>query len=223
MKRDTAELLAAYVDGVGELTPSERRRVELLLASDKAARDDESATRDLIGKLRALPPQGEPDWTALERSIQEAAKEMDRPRRSAWLTFGGGEVVPRPWYRRFWFTIPAGLALAGGAAVLVFALRGGSTTETESPVVVHAPAPVEQPPVETDGPVAVYLDGTELELAVESSNLAEDRLDEMTFAGLETFDVADNLLGEDFGWIDDLDDDALRRLEGLIEKQNKGT
>src|SRR5436305_1854220 len=74
-KRDTAELLAAYVDGVGELTALERRRVDRYLASDPVARSDEGATRELLGKLRELP-SNEPDWSALENSILDAVPDQ---------------------------------------------------------------------------------------------------------------------------------------------------
>src|SRR5258705_11888029 len=82
----TPELLAAYVDGVSELTPEDRRRVEDCLASDARARADETATRELLGQLRDLPPPGgAPDWAALERSIGDAV----------------GPTAPRSWWRRF--------------------------------------------------------------------------------------------------------------------------
>jgi anti-sigma factor RsiW len=207
MKRDTAELLAAYVDGVGELSPSERKRVELYLAAEPGARDDEAATRELLGTLRELPPQGEPDWTALERSIHEAV----------------GEAAPQPWWRRWRLALPAGFALAGAAAVLVLVLRGGAAPGERAEPVVQVPAPVEPMPAAPEhDTVAVYLDGDDLELAIETADLAEDTLDEITFAGLDDLEVADNLLGEDLGWVDELDDAALRRLEGLLERA-KGT
>jgi hypothetical protein len=222
MKRDTAELLAAYVDGVGELTPSERRRVELYLADQQGARDDESATRDLIGKLRELPPQSEPDWTALERQIQEALPDE----------------TPRVWWRRF--ALPAVLALAGATAILVLALRGTTPEPTPDPIV-HVPAPtVEDAPVVVEQPiddrVAVYLDGTDLELALESAELADDKLDELTLsalsAGIEStseasrkessrqwFDTRESLLGEDLGWVDELGDAELQKLERLLDRK----
>ena len=46
--RSADELLAAYVDGVTELTTEERRRVEELLAQDPALRTDEAKTREVI-------------------------------------------------------------------------------------------------------------------------------------------------------------------------------
>jgi hypothetical protein len=198
------ELLAAYVDGVGELTPSERRRVELLLADETGAREDEAATRDLIGKLRELPRQSEPDWITLERSIQEAV----------------GDEVPRPFWRKWRFAVPV-LALAGATAIAVFALRGTSEDSVPAPIVIETPTPERAPADET---MAVYLDGTDLELAIETAELADDRLDEMTFAGLDSFEPEENLLGNDLGWVDDLDEADLQRLEGWLERKKvKGT
>src|SRR5437667_9325055 len=83
-ERDVDHLLAAYVDGVAELTPDERKAVEARLASDPIARVEQAATRELLGSLRDLAPHGnEPDWSAMERAIGDAV----------------GPSVPRPWWR----------------------------------------------------------------------------------------------------------------------------
>ncbi len=61
------ELLSAYVDGVGELTPEERRAIELELP---ALRADADATRELLAALRELPEVGnEPVWNDLAKRI----------------------------------------------------------------------------------------------------------------------------------------------------------
>src|SRR5262245_19282506 len=111
MSRDPKELLAAYVDGVGELTADERRRVEQLLHDDPTARADEAATRELLDNLRDLPPLGvEPSWTALEQSI---SREV-------------GPDVPRvPWWRRNLKWIESSLALAATAAIAIVWLSRG--------------------------------------------------------------------------------------------------
>src|SRR5262245_11315037 len=71
----SAELLTAYVDGVAELPADERRAIERWLADDPPARADADAVHELLGRLRALPPDydgGEPpDWAAMERSIRQ--------------------------------------------------------------------------------------------------------------------------------------------------------
>src|SRR5262245_40801273 len=103
MRRDTAELIAAYADN-GELTLEERRRVEHLLASSDEAKAEETATREMISALRDLPPAREPDWTTLERSIQAAVPDR----------------VPSPWWRTWRLAIPV-LAL-GGATLLAVML-----------------------------------------------------------------------------------------------------
>src|SRR5689334_16487264 len=83
-ERDVHNLIAAYVDGVTELTPDERKAVEARLADDPAARTEQAATRELLDSLRDLAPHGnEPDWSAMERAIGEAV----------------GPTVPRPWWR----------------------------------------------------------------------------------------------------------------------------
>src|SRR5687768_12336163 len=123
-RRETAELLAAYVDGVTELSADERRRVEAKLASDPALRDDETATRDLISQLRSMSPADhEPDWSALERSIHDAV----------------GPDVPNPWWRRWRWALPT-VALATTAALaLLVVLRPGDTAE---PVIDPVVAPI---------------------------------------------------------------------------------
>src|SRR5688572_9157503 len=101
MRRDD-ELLAAYVDGVTELTTEERRHVEELLARDPALRTAESDTKAVLDQLRALPPEGvEPDWTALERAIRDEV----------------GPTVPRSWWRPAWRWLVPATALALAAAV----------------------------------------------------------------------------------------------------------
>src|SRR5262245_62960485 len=84
-------LLTAYVDGVAELSPDERKRIEARLADDPPARADEAEVRALLGRLRELPPEGnEPDWSAMERSIRAAV----------------GSEVPRPWWRAWRWLVP---------------------------------------------------------------------------------------------------------------------
>src|SRR4051812_3100114 len=113
MRRDTDELLAAYVDGISELTPAERRRVEARIANEPSLRDDANATRDLLSELRELPPSGdEPssiDWNALERSISDAV----------------GPDVPRPWWKRWRWMIPTAALATTGAIVLLIVVRPG--------------------------------------------------------------------------------------------------
>lgn len=136
------ELLTAYLDGVAELTPDERRRVEAAL--DPA---DADATRALLGQLRSLPGAGrEPDWAAMERSISLAV----------------GTRVPRPWWRVTWkWALPV-VACGAAALALVVALR-----PAPEPVAPTATAHVEQAhPAEPAAPSAplVYLDGEALDI-----------------------------------------------------------
>src|SRR4051812_39433380 len=85
------ELLTAYVDGVAELSPDERHRIEAHLAEQPRARADQAAVRALLDQLRALPHEGsEPDWVAMERSIRQAV----------------GDAVPRPWWRNWRWLAP---------------------------------------------------------------------------------------------------------------------
>lgn len=190
------DLLAAYVDGVTELSPDERRRVEARL-DDPGTRTEEQATRTLLGQLRELPPTGsDPDWSALERSIHDAV----------------GPDVPRSWWRGWRWAIPA-VALAATAAIcFVLLQRPGS----HDAVVVIPPAPavpdIERAPA-TDS-VALWLDGRQVDVPSDADELLDDPLLE-----LEDPAFVDGLLApSDLAWaIDELDDEALDRAEKLLE------
>ncbi len=136
MAANDDELLAAYVDGVAELTPEERRRVE-----GKLGELDVAGTRDVIQQLRALPPEGtEPDWRAMQARIAKAIDE-----------------APRPWWRR-WFVPVGGLAVVVGAALLLLTMRHDEPAPTvQPPVAVQMPdAAVPAPPAQA---TELWLDG----------------------------------------------------------------
>ena len=189
------ELLTAYLDGVAELTPDERRRAEAAL--DPAAAE---ATRALLGQLRAMPDVAgaEPDWTAMARSISLAV----------------GPRVPRPWWRSSWrWALP--LAACGAAVAIVLALRPGDAPAPIAHVEAPRPAPVE-PAAHAPAPLVdlsplVYLDG------------AATSIDAIDPAVLDEPDVVadeDNLLPTE-QWIDRLDDRALDRAELVLAKRKK--
>lgn len=209
--REERDLLAAYVDGVGELTAAERRRVERYLA-EPGARDAQAATRALIDQLRELPPEAdhpdrEPDWSALERSIAEAV---------------GDEVPRRSWWFRWRFALPA-FALAAAGAIVLLVIDRRDPSDEISPIVFH-PRTEETPPVfaAADQRVTVYLDGTDLELALEAADEADAELDDVFLdsagaEGLEQEAALGFLESADLAWIDQLDDAALARAEQLLE------
>ncbi len=175
-------LLAAYVDGVGELTPAERRAVEAQLPARGAEVD---ATRDLLAALRDLPGEGEePRWTELAARISAAV----------------GDRVPRPWWRRVLVPATAALALAACAAVYIHGRGGDAPSVPEAaPTAMNAPPHVADAAALND---TVWLDGQAVELgALDPSALADlegDHGDDDVIAGalLPTPDLA---------WIDDLD------------------
>lgn len=207
------ELLSAYVDGVAELTPSERRSLDEELADDAALRAEAAETRDLIAKLRGLPREGgEPDWSALERSIGEAV----------------GTEVPRPWWRRLrWRWIAPGMALAAGAAIALLALRGpgsgnggdasGSSTEAALAAGVGSGAAAADdravtPEAAGGETMALWLDGEGVE-GIEVELAAEELLDVPWESDANGEDL---LPASDLAWIDELDDEALDRAEAWL-------
>jgi hypothetical protein len=192
------ELLSAYVDGIGELAPDERRRVELSIA-DPAVRSDEVATRELIGELRALPPAGgPPDWSALERSIAEAT----------------GPTVPRPWWSRWRFALPA-FAVALAAAIVFLVVRPDREDATLEPIVTNpAPEIVNPDPV-----FAVYLDGMGMEIELTGEDLFDEPFDDLVADdGMLEIVAPDMLAPDDLAWVDDLADEDLERVERYLER-----
>lgn len=203
----TEELLAAYVDGVGELEVEERRRVERHIP---ALRDEQAATRDMLDQLRALPDQTPSvDWAAMERAIHAEV---------------GDEVPKRSWWFRWRFALPA-FALAGAAAIIFVVTR--AEPDDVSPIVfVPNPAPQDKAPVfeQLGDRVTVYLDGTDLEIT-DTADL-DDVDDALADLELDTDDAGDEaslgfLEPSDLAWIDDLDDDALDRAEQALARPIK--
>ena len=212
MRRDSergdVELLSAYVDGVAELSLDERKRVDDLLARDASLRDAERDTRALLGQLRDIPPTGnEPDWSALERSIGDAVG-ADVPTRSAFGAF---------WQRVRWrFVVPV-VALAMTAAILALVLHDpepATTTPPLAPVVHVQPPVVEDTTDELTASTPLWLDGTDLEVAIEAAELfdLDWDLDEESLP-----ETAELLPPTDLEWIDDLDGESLERAERYLD------
>ncbi|MFN0250793.1 MAG: anti-sigma factor family protein [Kofleriaceae bacterium] len=193
------ELLAAYCDGVAELSLEERKRVEALLASNETARTDEAATRSMIGALRDLPAEGsEPDWTAMERAIRAQVPDD----------------VSRQWWRPVWRWLVLGVAVA---TIALFAFREREREEpVPDPIAVVVDAGVESPAVEH---VAVHLDGEDFLLEAADDDLLD--VDEMLL-GEGEMDVPGLLSSDDLAWIDDLDDDDAAFAEQWLDERKKG-
>ena len=205
--RGDAELLSAYVDGVAELSLDERKRVDDLLARDPSLRADEGATRELLGKLRELPPQGgEPDWNALERSIGDAV----------------GKDVPVPWYQRLrWRWIVPAVTLATAAAILVLVVQAPPTAKLDRSIVKIDPSEPQPPePLDVEDlavlSTPLWLDGTDLEVAIEAAELfdLEWDLDEESLP-----ETAELLPPTNLEWIDELDGESLDRAEQFLDER----
>lgn len=210
--RGDVELLGAYVDGVAELSLDERKRVDDLLARDPALRDDEAATRALIGELRDLPPPGgEPDWKALERSIGDAV----------------GQDVPRPWWVKLrWRVIVPGVALAMTAAILALVLHDpGVEPASDRPAPAVAPVAKDDAvaPVDDEAAIAastpLWLDGTDLDVALEAAELFDLDWDLDDEALPATAELLPSPGLDSLEWVDDLDPESLERAEHFLDQR----
>jgi hypothetical protein len=212
--RQSDEMLAAYVDGVSELTSAEREGIEAQLRDHAELRTEELATRNLLGELRELGTaerdRAEPslDWAAMERSIRNAV----------------GPEVPHPWWRRWRFMIPGMATLAVATAILVVIVRTPSAELVAPPppvqdaaVAIHKPDPV-RVAVQTDESAVVWLDGMDVALGPEADAVLDD---------LEAKDLRDvgsplggvELVVSDLGWVDDLDESELDGIERALENE----
>lgn len=194
------ELVTAYLDGVAELTPDERRRAEALIDAHPADADE---TKALLAELRALPPPADPDFRALEGAIARALPPAT-PRGYRWSAVSG--------------------ALAAAATIaLFFAIHRDRAAE---PAFV-APAPALPAAAEPAVPPAhIYsnddgdLDLDDLDDAALDEALApDDDLGELADFVSETDDTA----GATFGaQIDRLDDASLDRLDRWLASRKGG-
>jgi hypothetical protein len=195
-----SELLAAYVDGVSELSPAERKRVDELLANEPQLRRAERETRALVGELRELAPVGgEPDWVALERGIGDAVRALPA----------------RTWWQRWrWRVIVPGVGLAMTAAIVAFVMRPAiEVPAPPSPPIVEAPVEHDEHD-ELRAALPLWLDGTDLDVAFEAAALFDLawELDEDSLP-----ETAELLPPSDLEWLDDLDAAALERAEQYLD------
>jgi anti-sigma factor RsiW len=205
----SARLLAAYVDGVAELLPDERHDVEALLARDPGAEADAEAAHALLDRLRALPPEGgEPDWAAMERSIRHAVA-----------------AAPRPWWRRWQWLVPA-LTCATAAAVLLVIWPRTDPLSSSQPRPPSAGSPEHTEPLASKPPagdsvVALWLDGSEVDVDVSAPDglagvgidLGDAPAGQPVPPPIDDADEVGLLPATDLAWIDTLDDATLDRVE----------
>lgn len=205
------ELISAYLDGVGELAPAERKRVEELLRDEPASTAEADDVKALLGQLRATPPEGsEPDWSVLEREIRIAV----------------GPQVPGGWrmrVRSLRWLLPIG-ALATGAALVLLVVH---PREHDSPDLAPAPlaaaAPVSAPSAAAAGPhaEALWLDGVAVELGDVDPGLLLDYDGDDDGAGAGSADAiaddSDLLPATNFEWLDALDERAIDRTEAWLD------
>jgi len=203
--RSDDELLAAYVDGVSELTSDERRRVEAWLATSPEARTAEQATRALLGALRELPREGtEPDWAAMERSISASV----------------GPRVPRTWWRAAWrWVVPVtALAMAGAMLVLwVHDARGPAPTPALPPLATALDGGAELPPIAAVDSVPLWLDGSAIDVDLDAAEL----LGVDDARAPDDGEVGGLLPTANLAAIDELSDEELASLEQWLASQSR--
>jgi hypothetical protein len=190
------ELITAYVDGVAELTPEERRRAEAA-----AKGDDLAATREVLHQLRSLRDEGtEPDWGAMERAISAAV----------------GHRVPRSWWRlNVRWLVPA-LACATAAAIALIVIGSGhGERDGDGTQVAHAVSPSADPHA---GHAFVYLDGQAVDVDdVPEAQLLEGLRPDRGVATDSDDDADDGLLNSPgLAWVDQLDNSKLDRVENAL-------
>jgi hypothetical protein len=191
------ELLAAYVDGVAELTPDERRRVEAV-----ASASDLAETRTMLDQLRGLSPEGnEPDWAAMERAIGAAV----------------GDRVPRAWWRVHWRWLVPALACATAAAIALIVITHDTAAPTET-VARITPAPVADPHA---GHAFVYVDNQ----AIDVEDVPEKQILDGLAPTHDADDEDDgdpSLIGSTgMAWVDQVDNAKLDRLESALAEPAK--
>jgi len=220
---DELELLAAYVDGVTELSSEERRQIEARLGEDPGARAEQAAVRRLLDRLRdpaALGEPAEPDFAAMARAIRDAV----------------GEAMPRPWWQRFRWIAPAATFAGAMAVALALWPHGAATAVPARPHAAHdgrAAAAPDAAPAEPRDVVPLWLNGAAIDVDLALVPGAPDGF--TGFAGFDdeaeareareageagqpgtdpeaTADVG-LLPATDLAWVDRLDDDALERAE----------
>jgi anti-sigma factor RsiW len=205
-KTDDEELLTAYLDGVGELTPDERKRVELRLERDpdfKREADELRAVLDQARSSASVQPAAEPDWSALERQIRESV----------------GPAVPMPWWRRMRWLAPISTLATTAAIALIWLHHAPTDHATLAPrdagnvaIVATPPAPVAAP--EVAKPTTIYIDGQIIDVSnVDPEALVNDG------ASDDTASSSGLLPASDYGWIDQLDDKALERAERWLARK----
>lgn len=159
--------------------------------SGRPPSDLDDDDRELVAKLRALPPEGvEPDWQKLEAAIRAEV----------------GDQTPRPWWRNWRWIVPI-WALATTAAVALLVTRDRPVEKTVHPTPVMPRQIATPPPVEAPAP-AMWLDGEMVELDRVDDSF--DPLDDSARAALDTSEPED---GFDLHWIDELDDRAIDSVE----------
>jgi hypothetical protein len=150
----------------------------------------------------------------MERSIRQAV----------------ADEAPRPWWRRWRWLVPA-MTCTAAAAIAIALWPRPETVRAPAPAPrpVHDRAPPGREPPPGDDVVALWLDGSEVDVDLSRPGTVDDVLDDALGTADGAAPRADELdpaspAGDELGllpaagmaWVDDLDDAALDRAEHLL-------
>ena len=161
MQRDRFELLSAYMDG--EVTPEERKQVELWLAQDPTVQKLHERLLALRDGLQSMPiPASE---TSVQKTVDAVFAKVDR----------------QPKLRLIWGGAAAAAVMVGAVTSLFVSNRGPILQVADSPQVPATTAPIAQPPEPTTAkPLLIALDKPLVSIpkaAVVPSDLPDTPLD----------------------------------------------
>ena len=88
MKQERFELVSAYLDG--EVTPSQRREVEALLAKDPVAKHLYQRLLQLRSEFQRMPIT--PTVETVDRTVEQVFEKIDRRSRRTFI-WGGGAIA----------------------------------------------------------------------------------------------------------------------------------
>jgi hypothetical protein len=137
-----------------------------------------------------------------------------------------GTRVPRPWWRRLRWLVPATMVAAAATATLVW-LRVRPTDEPArdpAPVAAvrdaaPAPEPTPSPSETATTTIALWLDGEPVEVDETAGELLDVDVPVRDAEALADEGADDLLASDDLGWVDELADDDVEVAEQVLGRK----